>query len=95
VHTAALAEHKGNLSLKLRALHELSRSLWLEARLGRESSLQAAVDVTGWVSPEEDRNTEEARRLTQESRESEEGESDLDRAIRLSRGPTLQPRNGE
>src|SRR5260370_23591692 len=37
VHTAALAEHKGNLSLKLRALHELSRSLCLEWRLGGQS----------------------------------------------------------
>lgn len=32
-HTAALAEQKGNLSVKLRALHELSRLIWLEQRI--------------------------------------------------------------
>ena len=34
-HTAALAEHRGNVSLKLKALHELGRVIWLEDRLKR------------------------------------------------------------
>jgi hypothetical protein len=72
------------------AFHELGRLLWLEARLSQGAPRQPAFHVTDLMSPEENRNTEEARRLTQESRESEEGESDLDRAFRLSRKPTRQ-----
>jgi hypothetical protein len=40
-HTAALAEHRGELGTKLKALYLLSRLLWLEARLTR-----GALDVT-------------------------------------------------
>ena len=40
-HTAALAEQPEDLSAELKALHELSRLIWLEARLGR-----GAIDVT-------------------------------------------------
>jgi hypothetical protein len=43
-HTAALAEHQGNLSLKLKALHELGRFIWLEDRLKR--GRQEPLDVT-------------------------------------------------
>jgi hypothetical protein len=45
-HTAALAEHQGNLSLKLKALHELGRFIWLEDRLkrGRQESLDVTPD---------------------------------------------------
>ena len=89
-HSAALAGYKGDLSLQLKAFHELGRLLWLEARLSQGAPRQPAFDVTDLLPPEEKGNTEEARRLTQESRESEEGESDLDRALRLSRGPTRQ-----
>jgi hypothetical protein len=32
-HTAAIAEYKGNIPVKFRALHELAWLLWLEARL--------------------------------------------------------------
>jgi hypothetical protein len=35
-HTAALAEARGNLSLKLKAQHEMARIIWLESRLGRD-----------------------------------------------------------
>ena len=45
-HTAALAEYKGDLSLKLKALHEMGRLLWLEARLSQGSPQQTAIDVT-------------------------------------------------
>lgn len=40
-HTAALAEQKGNLSVKLKALHELSRLIWLEQRLSQSSKEDA------------------------------------------------------
>src|ERR1700730_12637398 len=40
-HTAALAEHKGDLNIKLKALYVLGRLLWLETRLSPEP-----VDVT-------------------------------------------------
>lgn len=45
-HTAALAEHQGNLSLKLKTLHELGRFIWLEDRLkqGRQESLDVTPD---------------------------------------------------
>jgi hypothetical protein len=43
-HTAALAEHQGNLSLKLKALHELGRFIWLEERLNRGQ--QEPADIT-------------------------------------------------
>jgi hypothetical protein len=43
-HTAALAEHQGNLNLKLKALHELGRLIWLEDRLKR--GRQEPLDVT-------------------------------------------------
>jgi len=43
-HTAALAEHRGNLSLKLKALHELGRFIWLEDRLKR--GRQEPLDLT-------------------------------------------------
>jgi hypothetical protein len=34
-HTAALAEQTGNLNAKVKALHEISRLIWLEQRLNR------------------------------------------------------------
>jgi len=40
-HTAALAEYRGDLNTKLKALYQLGRLLWLESRLGR-----AVIDVT-------------------------------------------------
>lgn len=40
-HTAAPAEHQGKIDIKLKALHALSRSPWLEVRLTR-----GALDVT-------------------------------------------------
>ena len=43
-HTAALAELQGNISLKLKALHELGRFIWLEERLNRGQ--QEPVDIT-------------------------------------------------
>jgi hypothetical protein len=43
-HTAALAEHQGNLPLKLKALHELGRVTWLETRLSSVES--EPLDVT-------------------------------------------------
>jgi hypothetical protein len=70
-HSAALAGYKGDLSLQLKAFHELGRLLWLEARLSLGSLRQASIDVTDLLPPPEEKgNTEEARRLTQESRES-------------------------
>jgi hypothetical protein len=42
-HTAALAEYKGELGLKLRALHELGRLLWLESKWDSED--KPPVDV--------------------------------------------------
>ncbi len=47
-HTAALAELRGNLSLKLKALHELGRFIWLEERLKRGQ--QEPVDITDGVA---------------------------------------------
>jgi hypothetical protein len=41
-HTAALAEQRGNLSAKLKALHELSRLIWLEQRLSQSSQEDAS-----------------------------------------------------
>jgi hypothetical protein len=51
-HTAALAEYRGEFGLKLRALHELGRLLWLERKWG--SYAKAPVDVTPGLSAKED-----------------------------------------
>jgi hypothetical protein len=93
-HTAALAEHQGDLSLKLKALHELERSIWLETRLKRGQ--QEPLDITPEpdVSPELLRRLEDAqerRRVALQSpeveKESQEGEDRLQRAFRLSSSP--------
>jgi hypothetical protein len=36
-HTAALAEHRGDLNTKIKALYALGRMLWLENRLSGEA----------------------------------------------------------
>jgi hypothetical protein len=56
-HTAALAEHRGNLNLKLKALHELGRFIWLEDRLKR--GRQEPLDLT----PEPDLPPETLRKF--------------------------------
>jgi hypothetical protein len=90
-HTAALAEHQGDLSLKLKALHELERSIWLENRLKRGQ--QEPLDVTPEpdVPPELVRRLEENRERRRAAlqppeveKESQEGEDRLQRAFRLS-----------
>jgi hypothetical protein len=43
-HTAAMAEHRGDLSLKVKALHELERAIWLENRL--KPNEQEPMDVS-------------------------------------------------
>jgi hypothetical protein len=47
-HTAALAELQGDISLKLKALHELGRFIWLEDRLNRGQ--QEPVDITDGIA---------------------------------------------
>lgn len=47
-HTAALAEQKGNLNAKLKALHEIARLIWLEQRLNA-----GAEDALVWNSYQE------------------------------------------
>jgi len=47
-HTAALAEQRGNLSAKIKALHEISRLIWLEQRLN-----EGAEDASVWNSYQE------------------------------------------
>jgi hypothetical protein len=68
-HTAALAEHQGNLSLKLKALHELGRFIWLEDRLQRGG--QDPVDVSPGVDlpPEALSRLEDAKRRREEGTE--------------------------
>jgi|SRR5580692_3296608 hypothetical protein len=65
-HTAALAERQGDLRLKLKALHELARLIWLEARLSQGAPRQAAIDVTDLL-PEPERSPEDAMRPCQGS----------------------------
>jgi hypothetical protein len=65
-HAAALAGYKGDLSLKLRALHELAKLLWLEARLSPGARAQGAVDVTELLPEPE--SVEDPMRIGQESR---------------------------
>jgi hypothetical protein len=89
-HTAALAEHQGNISLKLKALHELGRFIWLEDRL--KQGEQEPVDVTDGAAYDE--NLErllDARRRRRAALEppdpepaSPEVEERLERAFRLS-----------
>jgi hypothetical protein len=40
-HTAALAERSGNLSAKVKAIHEISRLIWLEQRLNQQGQNDA------------------------------------------------------
>jgi hypothetical protein len=47
-HTAALAEQQGNLSANIKALHEISRLIWLEQRLN-----DGAEDASVWNSYQE------------------------------------------
>jgi hypothetical protein len=51
-HTAAMAEYRGDLGLKLKALHELGRLLWLERKW--DSDAEPPVDVSPGLSAEED-----------------------------------------
>jgi hypothetical protein len=91
-HTAALAELQGNLSLKLKALHELGRFIWQEERLKRGQ--QEPVDITDGVAYEQWRRLQEARERRRAalappgpepvSPASPEVEERLERAFRLS-----------
>ena len=36
-HTAAMAEQRGNLGAKVKAIHEISRLIWLEQRLNQQA----------------------------------------------------------
>ena len=85
-HTAALAEHQGNLSLKLKALHELGRFIWLEERLQRGG--QDPVDV----SDEPDFPPETLAKLEEAQRRREDGteEARLIEAFRRS-APSYRP----
>jgi hypothetical protein len=82
-HTAALAEHQGNLSLKLKALHELGRFIWREDRLKRR---QEPLDVTPELelSPEILRKFEEfreRRRAALEPSEIEKASPEVERRL--------------
>ena len=89
-HTAALAEHQGNLSLKVKALHELGRVIGLEDRLKRGQ--QEPVDITDAVAYAQHlRRMEEARERRRTALEppevekpSPEVEERLQRIIRSS-----------
>jgi hypothetical protein len=61
-HTAALAEYQGNLSLKLKALHELGRFIWLEERLQRGGQDPVNVSPGLDLPPETLERLEDARR---------------------------------
>jgi hypothetical protein len=41
-HTAALAERSGNLGAKVKAIHEISRLIWLEQRMNQQAHDDAA-----------------------------------------------------
>jgi hypothetical protein len=85
-HTAAIAEYKGELSLKLKALHELARLLWLEERLHQGAHPRREIDVTeatlergtpSSLSPEVEERLEEAfRRSTVGYRRENDGDED-------------------
>jgi hypothetical protein len=85
-HTAALAEYQGNLSLKLKALHELGRFIWLEERLQRSG--QDPVDVSPGLDlpPETLEKLEDARRRREDGTE----EARLDEVFRRS-DPSYKP----
>jgi|HubBroStandDraft_6_1064221.scaffolds.fasta_scaffold530879_2 hypothetical protein len=89
-HTAALAEVQGDLSLKLKALHELGRFIWLENRL--KGGQQEPLDVTpDPVLLRRLEDAQERRRVALQppkvEKESQEGEDRLQRAFRLSSSP--------
>jgi hypothetical protein len=69
-HTAALAEHQGNLSLKLKALHELGRFIWLEERLKRGP--QEPVDITAEAANAEYLSKDEEAQLVRRLQEAKE-----------------------
>ena len=59
-HTAALAEHKGDLGTKLKALYALGRLLWLESRLSG-GAVDVTPDLASLLPPEVIKRLEEAR----------------------------------
>ena len=86
-----MAEHRGDLNLKVKALHELERAIWLENRL--KPSEQEPVDVSLGVVVDEHlerrlREAGERRKAALELREipqlSPEEDERLARAFRLS-----------
>ncbi|MGD0290730.1 MAG: hypothetical protein ABSC63_13875 [Candidatus Binataceae bacterium] len=62
-----MAEYKGELGLKLKALHELGRLLWLERKWDRDA--EAPVDVTPGISAEAE---DQYRRFLEQSRAAKE-----------------------
>jgi hypothetical protein len=43
VLTAALAEQRGNLNVKMKAIHEIERLIWLELRAGKQVTMAPAT----------------------------------------------------
>jgi hypothetical protein len=91
-HTAAMAEHRGDLNLKVKALHELARAIWLENRL--KPSEQEPVDVSpgGAVNEYLEWRAKQFReprkagleQLPEIAQQSPENDERLERAFRLS-----------
>jgi hypothetical protein len=68
-HTTALAERSGNLSVKMKALHEIERLIWLEGRLNQ----QAADDHVDDLYQEHlDRMAQQAKARFEEGRAQKE-----------------------
>ncbi len=63
--TAALAEQRGNLSVKMKALHEIERLIWLEVRLNQQASDDRIDDLyqehLEWMGQQAQARFEEGR----------------------------------